>query len=323
MTFIYDLAAKFEGIAAFCHRDITETNIGAALFGDTLETQQFRQRISRLKGGERPLSDDNRIRLSEYFNKLIGQATGRNQPDAGGGPIRPEDWNRPLTEFFSELERHFSSFSDGLDRSHGAIVAAFTALDEHRNTSMPLALTHDTGKPHDGSRFPAAALPVDSITLPTVQFRHGEQMLIQLTQPIEQPSKGWMFFVRNPDTRVSPSDIPNRIWNQPVGDLIRWVQSPFPLETGFFGPLPEFPCPVEALDGEYTAYLLIEQADALGVRRCLESDMGRSLTTSVPTYEATLHMIARARSLFQKGQTGEVLYPPPTLLMRRYRVWNG
>jgi hypothetical protein len=320
---IYDLAQKISGLAAFCGTDIMDTDIAYVIFGHEMNEQRSREAYSKLKAAVRVPSIEDRTKLSSHFNGLIANVARRNDPSEQAGPIRPEDWDQPLTVFFAELERHFGEYADRLDRAHSAIVASLLAMDEFRSTTMPLALTNHVGQSRDIGRFPSNAIGVDTITLPTIQFRHGERMMIEITRPLDHAVQAWMFFIRNPDTRKSSRGIINRIWSQKPENLIRWSASPFMLKEGFTGALPGFPCTVEALDGEYTAYLLLEEAGALGVRRCLESEMGNSWNPNGPTYEATLHMISRVRTLFQRGNKAKLDYPPPSLLMRRYRIWNG
>jgi hypothetical protein len=320
---IYDLAQKISGLAAFCATDIMDTDIAYVIFGHEMEEKRSREAYSKMKAAVRVPSTEDRTKLSAHFNGLIANVARRNNQEPARGPIRPEDWDRPITEFFSEIERHCSEFSSRLDDAHSAIVSAMTAMDEFRNTTIPLALANHVGQSRDIGRFPSTAIAVDTLTLPTIQFRHGERMMIELTRPLDHAAQAWMFFIRNPDTRKSPSGIANRIWTQKPENLIRWSASPFMLEKGFTGALPSFPCTVEPLDGEYTAYLLLEEAAALGVRRCVETDMGKTWNPSGLTYEATLHMISCVRTLFQRGHKAKIDYPPPTLLMRRYRIWNG
>jgi hypothetical protein len=217
-----------------------------------------------------------------------------------------------------------------LDHAHAAILAKLNGLDEFANKSSPLAITRFVGREEGRKRFPTASIAVTSSQLPPVPFRPDHQMLIELPEPLDKPSKGWLFFVRNPDTRFrladpgSSSGIPNRIWNQKPADIIRWCASPFSIPLGFFGPLPGFPCAVSALEGEFTAYLLIEEETAQGVLRQLQIEMGRTWDPAAPTFEPTLHLIARAQTLFQKGNKAKgVDYAPPTLLVRRYRVTKG
>lgn len=320
---IYDLAQKISGLAAFCGTDISDSDIAYVIFGHEMNEQRSREAYSKLKAAVRVPSTEDRTKLSSHFNGLIANVTRRNDPSSQGGPIRPEDWDRPVTEFFDELERHHVQYGDRLDRAHSAIVASLTAMDEYRSTSTPLVLTNHVGQSRDMGRFPSMAIGVDTLSLPIIQFRHGERMMIEIARPLDRAAQAWMFFVRNPDTRKSPHGVTHRIWSQKPENLIRWSASPFMLKEGFTGALPGFPCSVEPLDGEYTAYLLLEETQALGVRRCLETDMGRPWNPNGPTYEATLHMISRVRTLFQRGNTGDISYLPPTLLMRRYRIWNG
>ena len=322
MRHIYDLAAKFSGLAAFCNVELSDTNVSAALYANNLEIEAARQKMSRVKSGRLNISDDDLLNLSEYFNDLIAKATGSASLDARSGPIRPEDWARPINEFFGELKRHFYSHTEALDRAHSAVIAAMTKLDNYRDKATPLALTHDTGQVFDGTRFPVAAVPVDTITLPTPEFRSNERMLIELTEPVECDSNGWMFFVRNPDTRRTPNAVQTHVWDQKIGNLIRWLPSPFPLSKGFFGPIPGFPCEVDPLEGEYTAYLLIENATANSVSSSLAIGEQPEPQTSVPTYEQTMRLIAQARTLLELGNASKGNVAPPRLLMRRYRVIN-
>jgi hypothetical protein len=320
---IYDLPQKFAGLAAFCGTDALEGAIAHELFGHKMDEKGSNEAFSKLKAASRFLSDEDRIRLSAHVNGLIARVTRRNDLGPARGPIRPEDWDGPLSEFFMGIENHCGECSPQLDDAHSAIVAALTAMDEFRNTTIPLALNNYVGQSREIGRFPSTAVAVDTMTLPTIQFRHGERMLIEITHSLDRAAQAWMFFIRNPDTRKSPNGIANRIWAQKPENLIRWSPSPFALEKGFTGALPGFPCTVEPLDGEYTAYLLLEEAEALGVRRCLETDLGKTWNPRGPTYEATLHMISRVRTLFQRGNKAKLDYPPPTLLMRRYRIWNS
>ena len=325
MKLIYDLGIKFAGLAAFCGMHVTDANIGAALFGQNLGDTAYREAVSRIKAGERAPSIEARIGLTEYFNSLISKA---NLPSSRSGnyaaPLRPEDWDRPVTDFFAEVAYYFTNTPEALNRAHAAIMEELNKLDEFRDRATPLGVTRYVGQSLDRSRFPATAVAVDSITLPVMKFGPQDKMLIELIRPVERPSNGWMFFIRNPDARTFGDSMNRRVWEQPMGEIIRWHPSPFPLERGFFGVLPAYPSAIEPLDGEYTVYLLVEDLAALGVRRTLiGKEAEREGRPFVPSYEATMHLISRARTVFQRSNKGMINYEPPSVMMRRYRVSGG
>ena len=317
---IYDLGPKFEGLIAFCRARIDDTNIGTALFGQFVTDSAAKETLSRVKAGQRPLTVEVCNKLSAFFNEQLARATGSSAPKDARGPLRGEDWNRPLTDFFIDLAKHYApTFADRLDDAHTAIVQFLNGLDAHRDRQNPLVISSHSGTPKDRTRFPAAAVPVDPLDLPVQNFNRGDKILIEIARPLERDSHAWLFFVRNPDVRAFRPDITHWIWDQSVSDLIRWLPSPVSLSKGFSGTLPGFPCDISPLEGEYTGYLLIEDAGANGVRKVLE-EIGQAWNGERPTFEATVHMITRARTLFQKGNVGKVSYAPPRLLMRRYRI---
>lgn len=317
---VYDLGAKFDGLSAFCDGALSGTIIGSVLFQDTRQAENLNQAISRLRAGETALTQDQKARLSDFVNTRIAERTGANDPDTRVGPISADMWDRPLDEFFRALERGFPNETKRLAHTHAAIVGFFTSFDQYRSPTLPLVLAH-AGIGQDRTRFPESAIEVDALTLPSVKFTPGETMTIGICHRVDKPSNGWLLFVRNPDLGGSRDRVEHPVWHQRPGDLIRWSQSPFPIPAGFIGTLPGFPANVGKLEGEFTAYLLIEEAGAMGVRRCVEQDVGIPWNPTSPSYEPTLHMISVGRRLFQKGNVGsKINYPPPTLLVRRYQV---
>lgn len=313
MAAIYDLALKFEGLGAFCNVNVSPTTLGSVLYHDLLGEQAQREAISKVKKGERLLSTQDRMRLSDYFNAAFARLARSNEPI--GAQIRPEDWDRPFTDFFADAFRGLQAPDDALDRAHAAIVLQLNSFDEFRSRTTPLGLLRHVGQSRDRARFPTAAAPVDTVTLPIMSFAYGDAMTIGLAQPLAEPSFGWMFFVRNPDCRGFRIANPDRIWNQKAGDVVRWAQSPLPLDQGFFGPLPGYPSQVEKIDGEYTAYLLVEPRDTSPVTRFLQQT-NRHWGTSTPSLDATIQLLSRPQTLFKLSEGGF----SPLLLTRRYRI---
>ncbi len=316
MAAIYDLALKFEGLGAFCNVNVSSTTLGAVLYEDVMDEQPQREAVSKIKKGERQLSAQDRMRLSDYFNAALAKVAKNNAPI--GAQIRPEDWDRPFTDFFADALRGLQAPNDAFDRAHAAIVLQLNSFDEFRSRTTPLGLLRHVGQSRDRGRFPAAAAPVDTVTLPIIPFAYGDAMTIGLAQPLAQPSFGWMFFVRNPDCRGFRPVNADRIWNQNVGDVIRWAHSPFPLDQGFFGALPGYPSEVEKLDGEYTAYVLIEPRESSPVTRFLQQT-NRQWGKDTPSLDATIQLLSRPQTLFKAIDDGST----PLLLMRRYRVQSS
>ena len=318
----FDIAIKLNGIAAFCGTQFQDANIGAALLDGSELRDDLATKGSHFKSGRLPLGSQHKIRLANYMNERIAAALRVTRTDERIGPIRAELWDRPIDEFFQAVEDAFPSETVRLAHAHWAIADFFNSFGEYCSHETPLALSHYTPE-IERSRFPDAAIPVDPMKLPPVQFRFGESMSVEITKPVQCDSNAWMFFIRNPELGESREQLTTPYWRQKPSDLVRWLASPFPLQQGFTGVLrPHFPSPVSRLEGQYTAYLLIEDQAASGVRECLEAPLGGApWEVDSPCYESTIHLITVRKTLFQHGNVkNKGRFRPPVLYARRYVV---
>jgi hypothetical protein len=318
---IFDLQLKLKGIEGFCGREIDNYHLGQLLYGDTTSEGEVARQVSRLRSGTKPLEPKKQKLLTDEINALIGISLGSNNPGAARGPLRVEDWDKPAPEFFAELARQYEEVAeDRLDGAHAAIVDTLNSFAAHQTMEPNLIVAENPLRQTDLTRIPISAVAVDPLTLPPKNLRPGQLMTVALLKPIPSPSRGWLFYIRNTDSRTAPV-INEWIWSEEkLDNLIFWSASPFDLPQGFKGELPGFPSEVRNLRGEVTIYLIIEPLESPAVQTLLE-EVGAPWIGNQPSFEATIHLITQGRKLFQKGhRSAKINYAPPTLYARRYLV---
>jgi len=325
---IYDLMLKLEGMKALFGDGITDDTIGRNLF-PTHEVSEQRSSLSRLKSGELELTERHRSMLTEDFNARINKSVlpPGNTPAANAALLRAEDWERPLPEFFGHLALALDPTApSALARAHAAILAALQGLQDYRERDHALLLASYDPSDAEAFRFPDNAKPIDPLELPLSRVVAGQPMIASLVHEVnDEPSRGWLFFVRNPDQREGISQS-HYVWDQDLSQMLFWQEGgPFEIPARHFGALPGYPTQATRLTGEVTAFLLIEPLNSTAVTNLLRIPQPSWDGVSAPSFESVAHLVTCGMRLFQRGnarnfQRGQLAYHPPKLFIRRYKI---
>ena len=325
---VYDLMLKLEGLKALCGGGITDDEISFNLF-PSHETADQRSNLSRLKSGIHTLTTEHTSILTEDFNARIRASllAGRNAPENPTALLRAEDWERPLPEFFGHLAHTLDPLApNALARAHAGVLAALHGLQKYRERDHALLVARYDPSDADGFRFPETAERVDPLELPPGRLAAGKPMTAALVHTVnDEPARGWLFFIRNPDERQGLSQS-HYVWDQDVNQLVFWHQGgPFELSAGYVGVLPGFPTTATRLTGEVTAYLLVEPHNSPAVANLLRVPDPTWDGVSAPPFESVAYLFTCAKRLFQRGNAlrhdrGQLPYLPPKLFVRRYKI---
>ena len=323
---VYDLLFKFEGLKALCGGGMADEHISSLLF-PAHDVTEKRSRLSRIKSGELPLLPEHKARLSEDFNARIAANVLRAGNSMDGGPLRAEDWDRPLHELFGHLAAKLEEPAPAaLDRAHAGILEALLAFGQRRERDDALLAERYDSATAERTRMPESAEPVDPLELPLVYLRAGDPMALALQREVtSKPARCWLFYVRNPDRRQA-SSIMERVWDQSLSQLVFWHKGgPFDLPAHFVGDLPGFPTATRKLTGTITAFLLVEPLNSFAVADFLAEPNPGWDRVSPPSFEGVAHMVTCSMRLFQVGNTrkhskGDLSYEPPKLYVRPYQV---
>lgn len=325
---VYDLLLKLEGMKALCGDGITDDTISRNLF-PTHEIGEQRSSLSRLKSGELDLTERHRSMLTEDFNARINKSVlpHGNTPVPIAALLRAQDWERPLPEFFGHLALALDQAApSALARAHAAILSALQGLQDYRERDHALLLASYDPADAEAFRFPDSAKPIDPLELPPSRVVAGKPMIASLVHEVSnEPSRGWLFFVRNPDERQGISQS-HYVWDQDLSQMLFWQEGgPFEIPAGHFGALPGYPTTATRLTGEVTAFLLVEPMNSPAVANLLRAPQPDWDGVSAPSFEGVAHLITCAMRLFQRGnsrsfRTGKLDFQPPRLFMRRYKI---
>lgn len=321
---VYDLLPKLEGLKALCGGGLKDDTLAQLLF-PMLDPAEQRSGFSRLKGAESDLSQEKRDLLTEFFNDWINtNVLKTNGLRKGTGLLRSGDWERPVPAFFGHLAASLEPLvPNAVARTHAGIIKCLHGLEEYAEYDHALLIA--TYDPADTQRyrFPDSARPADPRELPPTRVTAGKPMVAALTRQVtDEPSRGWLFFVRDPDERQGLSQS-YYVWDQDLSQMIYWqANSPFDIPASHIGPLPGYPTAATRLTGKVTAFLLVEPLNSPAIGDLLGSPENRARP---PTFENTVHLITRAQRLFQIGNSasyrrGKLTYQPPKLYMRRYKI---
>lgn len=316
---VYDLLLKIEGLKGVTNDGLADDFLNSVLF-PTFGTQDRRSRFSNLKSGKNPLTLDHANSLTEEFNARISRTLRAN----GRTPyLRAEDWYRPLPEFFAQLGTAIGD--DAMLRANAGMMTAIQGFETYRERDHALVVER-FNPTRDLTRFPVSAEPVDPVELPRVRLRPGEEMMMRIAHSVAPTSvRAWLFYVRTPDPRDGDL-LPQLLWQQEHSEFVFWhAGGPFELAANFVGPLPGFPAHVADKPGSVTAFLLLEPLNSGAIAELLREPTRRWDGTSAPSFEGAIHLVTCARRLFQRGASlrfdkGDLSYPPPKLLVRRYKI---
>lgn len=348
---VYDLMLKLEGMKALCGDGVTDNELSMILFPEKWEleppanwaemtaeqkakleskaAQNQRSDLSRLKAGRLVFSERLKAILTEDFNARIARNVLRvpNAPSDGTGIIRSEDWERPMHEFFGHLERGLGTqAAPALARAHAAIAAAIHGLQDYRQKHHALLIAAYDPTDAEQYRFPETAPPVDPLDLPPTRITARDPMIATLVDIVsDTPARGWLFYIRNPDTRMGIAQS-QYIWDQSLSQMVYWhPDGPFDLPANYIGPLPGFPTKATSLEGEVTAYLLVESLESDAIAGLLRAPDPSWKANAAPSFDGFANLVTAKQRLFQKGNVlkegdDRVKSPPPKLFIRRYRL---
>lgn len=325
---IYDFMLKLEGMKALCGDGLTDDIISGNLFPVHERTEQ-RSGLSRLKSGEHALSDQHKHILTEDFNGRISKnvlAKG-NTEIPSTGLLRAEDWERPLPEFFGHLARTLEAAAPtALARAHAEILAGLHSIGDYRERDHAMLIDRYDPADAERYRFPEAAERVDPLELPPGRLTAGEPMVAALVHEVnDEPSRGWLFFIRNPDERQGLSQS-HYVWDQDLNQMVFWhAGGPFEIPARHVGALPGYPARTTSLTGAVTAFLLVEPLNSTAISGLLRKPDPAWDGVSAPSFESVAHLVTCSMRLFQRGnakrfEKGGVDYRPPKLFMRRYKI---
>lgn len=325
---VHDLMPKLEGMKALCGDGVTDDTISRNLF-PAHEVSEQRSSLSRLKSGEHDLTERHKSVLTEDFNARINKnvLARSNAAAEASGLLRAEDWDRPLPEFFGQLARTLDPLApSALARAHAGILAALHGLQEYREHDHALLVAGYDPAEAEGFRFPETAERIDPLELPPGRLVAGEPMTASLVHEVnDEPARGWLFFIRNPDDRQGLSQS-HYVWDQDLSQLVFWHRGgPFEIPAHHVGALPGFPAKTASLTGEVTAFLLVEPWQSPAVANLLRTPYPAWDGMSAPPFESIAHLVTCAMRLFQRGNArsfrrGQLDYPPAKLFMRRYKI---